>query len=101
MKLAIAAVFAALLTNPVAAHSFYSMACCNNKDCRPVEKGSVRPVEGGFLVQRQWLMQKSEIVPYNSGRLEEAPDGQYHICLRLYGNMKGSVRCLYKPALGF
>ena len=82
-------------------HEFYSLRCCNNKDCKPAARGSVRPVEGGFLVQKQWLMSKSEVVPYGSPQLEDAPDGDYHICLRLYGKKRGTVRCLYKPELGF
>jgi hypothetical protein len=91
-------------------HSWYDAACCNERDCQPVEPHVVTPVSGGWLIQvkpgdhkfakdvRSWL------VPYNSAKVKRSRDDQYHVCLSPYVNPETNIQslyCVYIPYQGF
>lgn len=72
------------------AHSFYSDACCTEKDCKPAEPGSVQRTMAGWLVDNQYF------VPDGDERIKDIPPGhedapRLHVCY--YAT--GGVRCLY------
>lgn len=77
----------------VLVHSWYDPYCCNDRDCRPVADGSVRPTTGGWFVQ-----ETGETVPYSQAR--ESQDGRFHVCIWPPGAKIPKVRCLYVPPGG-
>ena len=81
-----------LFTSPAKAHSFYSAACCSDKDCAPVATGSVKRTGAG------WQTPRGGTVPFNDPRVKAtpAPFTGVHICER----PDGSIICIYVPEAG-
>lgn len=79
-----------LLSGPASAMGWYSQECCNNKDCRQVQKGEVAKLENGW-----WVPKHKTLIPFDSGILKPSLDANMHIC-------QNSLRviCLYIPDPG-
>lgn len=69
----------------------YDMACCHNRDCRPLASSAVRESPGGYVITLD-----NETVPYSDKRIKNSPDGQYHWCT-VNGRDDGRTICLYVP----
>lgn len=87
---ALVAAFLLSLSN-VRAHEFYEMACCHDRDCAPVDDSRVSPVNGGFLVD-------GEFVPMRDPRVRRPINEQYHICKHV---TTGVLLCIYPKLQGF
>lgn len=74
---------------PASAHSFYSPACCSEKDCRPLLASEVKRTATG------WITPRGHVVGFDDRRVipTPAPYVGMHICERL----DGTVICLYVP----
>ena len=71
------------------AHSWYSYACCSDRDCAPMPKPLwPHPVASG------WLLYDGTVCPYIDTKI--APDSQFHECKR----PDGKRLCLYAPTAG-
>lgn len=75
---------------PAKAHSWYSWACCHDRDCHPVASDAVRETDRGYEVIGQ-------VIPYNDPRIQVSQDAQFHICQP----HPPEIRCLYVPARSF
>lgn len=89
-----------LLALPARAHSFYSMSCCDERDCTPLPNGQVRIGRDGYLVP---VGDRLELVPWGDRRIQLTPPEhslgvEYHLCLRPVAN--NPIRCLYVPHQG-
>ncbi|QRM53857.1 hypothetical protein [Sinorhizobium sp. BG8] len=89
--LTLAAAF--LLGTPALPHSFYEVACCSGRDCKPIPAGDVTPTKEGWRVRIT-----GEVIKYNSWPLKRSPDGEFHRCTA-FGNFgpNGRTQCLYVP----
>lgn len=86
---------------PAAAHSWYSRACCDSVDCRPVPNGTVRGGPNGWVVQFPGV--PPQVVPYSSTKVKPIPPeapvedrGVFHVCTH-GGKPTGTVLCIYVP----
>ncbi len=77
------------------AHWFYSAACCGEEDCRPAEPGEILEHLNG------WYVPETDTL-FTWGRVNEAPDGQFHICEYYPKSDKPilKTRCIYVPPMG-
>ena len=99
MKLTLAAMFIAVST-ATSAHDWYEdkfdpqmkYKCCGGFDCRAVPQSSVQSrTDGGYT----YLPHNFTIPP---DRVQESPDGQYHICEDTYfGTNQAYWRCFFAP----
>lgn len=64
------------------AHSFYSIECCAEKDCRPVPCSEIVNTPTGWT----WKDRN-----FTTAMLRLSPDGLCHVCFGLV------PRCLYLP----
>ena len=71
-------------------HDFYTLECCNDRDCSPLPDGAVQITPDGYV----W---KGEIFPYGDRRIKYSPDGKYHGCEMPNTKVK---LCLYVPPQG-
>ena len=74
---------ALLLARPAAAHGWYDIDCCSNKDCRPTQAGEVE--RWAELVNGTWREGFRHVdtgkVWWRGDRwLRQSKDGQDHIC---------------------
>ncbi len=71
--LALAALFWADLSAPPAvSHSFYDRECCSDRDCEPLDEGSVKVTPGGYRLPN------GQVIAFADARW--SPDGRYHWC---------------------
>ena len=99
MKLTLAAMLAAVST-ATSAHDWYEdkfdpqlkVKCCGGFDCRAVPHSSIRSrTDGGYT-----YMPHNFTIPPD--RVQESPDGQYHICEDTYfGTNQAYWRCFFAP----
>jgi hypothetical protein len=88
-------VFAALVALLLCAHSWYDAYCCNDKDCFPIDSGTVRVVAEGYMVK----LGGQEI--YDShNETRPSGDDKFHICLIPPSVGMLTVRCFYAPPMG-
>lgn len=82
----------ALFARPAKAHSFYSAACCSEKDCAPVSAGTVKRTAAG------WETPRGGTIPFDDPRVKPtpAPHAGIHLCER----PDGSIICIYVPPAG-
>lgn len=77
----------------------YSAACCNERDCRPIDADRVEAIEGGYSVDGGRFF-----VPYSKHMF--STDGRYHVCILYEGNERERITtdrgrlCLYTPEPG-
>lgn len=79
-----------ILATKARAHSFYSIICCSNKDCAPVPDGTIKASAMG------WVVPGYGTIPFNSSKIQESPDGHFHMCV-LPSHKTDPLRCLYIP----
>jgi hypothetical protein len=96
----IALIIFAFTAIPAAAHDApagwsYDVACCHNKDCRPIPSSSVKESPRGYLITID-----NEVVPYTDARIKDSPDGMYHWCTANGRNDTRTI-CLYVPPRGY
>ena len=72
----------------------YDLACCYNRDCRPISSSAVREGPDGYVITID-----NETVPYTDTRIKDSPDGLYHWCT-VDGRDDGRTICLYVPPRG-
>ena len=91
-----------LLAAPLAAHEWYSPACCDNRDCAPIPREAVKATPLGWHVVLRHGdhpmipegMAVDTIVPYDN--LRPSQDADFHACIVWYeGLATPYVRCLY------
>lgn len=82
----------------------YSVACCSGYDCDELPEGTVRETPNGYEItlqpgQHPMVTDKPfhAVVPYDSKKLRDAPDGRYHACIL----RTGTLVCLYVGSRGF
>lgn len=82
----------ALFASSAEAHSFYSAACCSDKDCAPVAAGTVKRTGAG------WQTPRGGTIPFNDSRVKPTPfpHAGIHLCER----PDGSIICIYVPEAG-
>lgn len=68
------------------AHDFYSIVCCDDKDCHPIDEKRVRHMGSDYLVDNKWIFSASEV--------KYSPDSKYHLC---DPTPDIKPRCLYIP----
>lgn len=73
----------------------YDLACCQNRDCRPISSSAVKEGPDGYLITID-----NETVPYKDGRIKDSPDGLFHWCT-VDGRDDGRTICLYVPPRGY
>lgn len=73
----------------------YSIACCDNRDCAPIDASLVVPIDGGW-----YLPNSAEIIPYTSSKIKDSGDSGFHRCIYQSGKNKDQTRCLYVPPFG-
>lgn len=79
----------------------YSYDCCSGYDCRRItgtgSQSKVRVAEGpnGYVISTT-----GETIPYNSPKLRDSPDGEFHWC-SAGGRDDTKTICLYVPPRGF
>ena len=66
--------------------------CCGGSDCRAIPSSSVRSrIDGGYI-----YLPHNFIIPKD--RVQESPDGQYHICENTYViTNQLYLRCFFAP----
>jgi hypothetical protein len=121
VMLPVAGAAAALILFPVnraLAHSAptgweYDPRCCSGKDCALLPNGSVKALSDGYHIYLEvgqhpmaTLQPIQVVIPYNSHKIKESPDGEYHGCFsQQYKNNAGEIFqnsfCLYVPPMGF
>lgn len=70
-------------------HSWYSAACCSDRDCKPLPAGAVELTPGGWLIKETgetWPQEKTK----------PSMDLQFHRC----STATNKTRCLYVPGAG-
>ena len=73
----------------------YPTACCNDTDCREVDASKVIEERQGYRV-----VSTGELVPHQSHKLKNSPDGLFHLCT-WKGRDDTAVICLFAPPKGF
>lgn len=77
--------------------SWYDGYCCNDRDCRPLEKEAITQTSEGYKFA---VGQTEYLVPFGSDRIKPSQDGDYHACIGQHmdaGSMQDFVRCFYIP----
>lgn len=95
--IAAALVAAFLLPDSVRAHSFYSFACCSDKDCTPVPDEAVTETERGWEVFYKSPLTGRLIqgfIERGSWRQKWSPDGRVHACEKF---STPEPQCIYVP----
>lgn len=99
--LRIAILLVAFAATGASAHDWYSLACCDDRDCEPVAAGVIQQTAEGYLVTVNSETHSlgstrgyTEIVPYGDRRIKPSQDENMHLCLGL-----GFVRCIYVPMM--
>lgn len=82
--------FLLLLVSPAASHSWYSLECCSEKDCRPVDKSEVLRTPEGWSIPAQ-----RTLIPFSDSRIKPSLDVNMHICQN-----SARIICLYIPDPG-
>jgi hypothetical protein len=78
----------------VRGHSFYDPECCSEKDCAPVEEGTIQEEPAGFTVRAT-----GEFIPRDSSKVRMSPDGKWHRCS--WNGLPGErTLCIYVPGRG-
>jgi hypothetical protein len=77
---------------PVQAHSWYPQTCCNDKDCRVVDKVDPLP-DGGELFHAGSI---TVIVPRTFKRMP-SQDSQVHLCYYRVFTGEYRPRCVFVP----
>jgi hypothetical protein len=92
LKICAATILSAVLLSVQGAssHSFYSQACCDDRDCAPIS--DVRWTAAGWFVAAT-----GETIATGDARIKASPDVQFHACIPSY---QKRVRCLYVPGPG-
>ena len=98
LLLVIVAIGYLLTTRPAYPHTTfdgmtYDASCCNGKDCQEIPDEAVKPVSGGWHVNRT-----GEVIPYKDTL--ESTNGHFHRCQYTTGPYAGKTRCLYAPPFG-
>ncbi len=72
--------------------------CCGPVDCRVLDDGDVKEVNGGFAVHMKTQVgtDLNEVIPYDRA-MPFAPDGRYHACLGWTYPNKPKIRCFIIP----
>lgn len=94
------------LTTPVYGHSWYSGACCSDKDCAPIPRATVTATNEGYRVTLGTADHPmvagepvDEIVPYD--KVLPSQDGDFHACIRPpvppAMSQISRIICLYVP----
>lgn len=86
----------ALAASPAAAHEWYPIECCSERDCQPIDDSDVR------MTSRGWEIEGSgEVVPFGDRRERISPDGEFHLCSRAFAVPGGDDRaiCLFVPGM--
>jgi|SRR5262245_34636019 len=83
---------AAARLTPVQAHSWYPQSCCNDKDCRVVDKVDPLP-DGAELFHAGSI---TVIVPRQFKRLP-SQDSQVHLCFYRVFTGEYRPRCVFVP----
>jgi hypothetical protein len=101
-----AAILAALLAGPAAAHSFYSAYCCSDQDCVPIPASAVEVIPTGWRVtlhpgQHPFVTETvvQEFTHPGTGGNEAflSEDEDYHACKLAFSSR---IRCFYAPLGG-
>lgn len=87
---ALVAVFLCLV-KAAGAHGFYEVACCSDRDCAPVDDGRVTQIDGGYIVD-------GEFVPQRDPRVRRPINEQFHLCKHV---TTGALLCIYPKLQGF
>lgn len=93
-------------TTPIWAHSWYSGACCSDKDCAPIPRASVTATNEGYRITLGTADHPmvagepvDEIVPYD--KVLPSQDGDFHACVRPPAppaiTTYARIICLYVP----
>ena len=61
-----------------AAHDWYPLECCSERDCAPADT-VVRREDGSYLVTAHGM---SAVIPANYPNWRKSPDGRIHVCIR-------------------
>jgi len=61
-----------------AAHDWYPIECCSNRDCAPADT-VVRRDDGSYLVTSRGM---STVIPSDYAKWRMSPDGRIHVCIR-------------------
>lgn len=94
---AIAAVAAALyIMEDADAHEFYDLLCCHDKDCAPATPGDVVEGPRGYEIKSLGIVES-----YNSPKVHQSPDGQYHLCQQPMPHGEKRLVCIYAPPRSF
>ena len=86
------------LVAPASAHSWYSIVCCTEQDCRPLPPDAVKATAGGWYVSPT-----GETIPYGDKREHQSEDSDFHGCFyppAAAEGIRGKIRCLYVPGMG-
>jgi non-ribosomal peptide synthetase component E (peptide arylation enzyme) len=86
--------FVLALNQSAQAHYAYSAACCNERDCAPVDDDDVveLPDNAGYKIKGV-----PSIIPRKHRWIQHPIDTQNHICRLANGN----IRCVYPKANPF
>jgi len=83
-------------------HDWYDPACCDGKDCQPVNPDRVTATATGWRVQispgDHVLSFKpiDVIVPYGDKKIRDSLDGEFHVCIGPHTN---NIYCVYIPPM--
>lgn len=102
------ALLLAALAAPAAAHSWYDPACCAGHDCAPVRAQLIEVTPRGYrFILRPGdhpliAVETEAVVPYDSWRLRQSQDGDWHVCVATRaasepGGRGQHIYCLYAP----
>lgn len=79
--------------NPAMAHSWYPKACCNDRDCRPIDK-LVGKIDGSYEV---WSGAIYLIVP-RGFPIQQSEDSEAHICfVPDFYSGEPDILCVFMP----
>lgn len=87
---ALVAVFLCLIS-AAGAHGPYEQVCCSDRDCAPVDDARVSQIDGGYLVD-------GEFVPMRDPRVRRPINEQFHLCKHV---TTGQLLCIYPKLQGF
>lgn len=72
----------------------YDIVCCHDRDCRPLDDGSVKEGPDGYTVPT------GEVIPYSSNKVKRSKDEFFHWCT-WGGKDDTKTICLYVPSRAF
>ena len=75
-------------TTPAAAHSWYPIECCSDKDCSVVPSEQVQVTPAGYMVNG-WHVAFSQA--------KASPDEEYHACISQGFNAPRRIKCFWAP----